>query len=145
MWYFQVDSAAKVMTETPNTCWAPRAPEGCEGSVSSKIGAPVCAAHERQLVSGTGAWTVVGAREWLTAAISIYEAHVTERLAREFVPQSEGFGQFKWIGGSPGWNSNDSHERVCRLTPSSKKPGKHGKNRWNPKAWWMRKKKKAGA
>lgn len=116
--------------------------------ITSEYGAPLCMEHVVHLSLGTGPWTKAGAREWLSAAKAVHDARALYDRASEFVAPGEDYTPFKWIGGSPGWNSNDEHERFEYLKSylykfnRSKKPKKPGEKRWNPNAWYLRAKKK---
>lgn len=142
-------------------CVAPGAGPTCNGSIDRVEGVPLCAAHMSALSDLTGPWkTHTGSREWLsamrdvvTATLALEERAITLEEASAGKPKAPWINwddpnskeKFKWAtqSGDPCWDTADINSRYSHLIDYSKYNKKPGKKRWNPNAWWLRKKKKA--
>jgi len=133
------------------TCCAPGSPATCAGGVLDLMGVPVCAFHDDAFRHLTGPWkTRNGAESWIRGMREVIAARLMPDVAT-FRPKPEDTSPaapFAWVGGSPGWDSDDGRVRVREakgtITPNiarAKKPVKQGGKRWNPKAWWAKKRK----
>src|SRR4051812_49512711 len=114
----------------------------CTGAVSvDEEGVPMCAAHRMDIQTLTGPWrTDAGRREWLACMRSVWQARTLLDGGRVVLEQPSGGAKrapwidwsdpasragadgFKWIGGSPGWDSSDDRLRWMTVEAPQRKP-----------------------